>query len=91
VIEITTASDEHVFSVGVKDKGTVFVDGFELSSRCMDIEGVEDGNASRDDLVSALREVAWADDENALGDFSDHELFAVANKVLLHLDALGKK
>ena len=74
--EINTENDDHVFKMGIKDK-SIFVDGFELASRCSTIGSV-------------MRDVAWADGEYDLSEFTDHQLFSAGVKVLVEIDKLGK-
>ena len=85
---IETNNDDHVFQVTVKNKGIVFVDGFELASRCSEIDGVEEGNAKPQDVAEAVREVGWSDEDMSM--FSHHELFSVGSKVLVAIEDLGK-
>jgi len=86
---IETQNDDHVFKVGIKDKH-IFVDGFELASRCSEIEGVDSGEAKPEDIANAMLDVAWSED-NDLSVFNRHELFSAGTKVLVAIDTLGKQ
>jgi len=85
---IETSNDDHVFQVTIKNKGIVFVDGFELASRCSEIPGVDEGNAKPSDVAQAVSEVAWSESE--MSSFNNHELFSVGSKVLVAIENLGK-
>jgi len=88
---IDQENDDHVFSIGIKSKGSVFVDGFELSSRCMDIDGMEEGNAKPKDIATAMRDVAWCENGTSITDMTDHELFAAGTKALVEMEKLGNE
>ena len=85
---IETSNDDHVFQITIKNKGTVFVDGFELASRCSEIPGVEEGDAKPMDIAEAVKDVGWSDKE--MSSFNHHELFSVGSKVLVAIEDLGK-
>ena len=85
---IETSNDDHVFQITIKNKGTVFVDGFELASRCSEIPGVEDGDAKPTDIAEAVRDVGWSDTD--MSSLNHHELFSVGSKVLVAIEDLGK-
>ena len=88
--EINTENDDHVFKMGIKDK-SIFVDGFELASRCSTIGSVMSGDDPKTkDIANAMRDVAWADGEYDLSEFTDHQLFSAGVKVLVEIDKLGK-
>ena len=58
--EINTDNDTHVFKIGIKDNGIVFVDGFELVSRCTRIESVADGKEpSAKDIFRTMNYFLW--------------------------------
>lgn len=87
--EITTENDIHVYKIGIKNKGTVFVDGFELASRCAEIDGVLGGDEPKpSDIADAMREVAWMEDGD-MAAFTNHELFSAASKALREIEKLG--
>lgn len=86
--EINTENDNHVFKIGIKDKA-VFVDGFELVSRCSEIEAVKQGgDPEPKDIAEAMRDIAWCD-ESSLDIFSDHQLFSAGTKTLVAIEKLG--
>ena len=88
--EINTDNDTHVFKIGIKDNGIVFVDGFELVSRCTRIESVADGKEpSTKDIADAMRDIAWCEGDCKITEFSDDELFSVGCKVLVRIENLG--
>ena len=90
--EITTENDNHVYKIGIKNKGTVFVDGFELASRCAEIDGVLGGDEPKpSDIAAAMRDVAWMEegDSTDCSIFTDHELFSAASKALREIEKLG--
>ena len=87
--EITTENDNHVFKIGIKNKGTVVIDGFELASRCSEIQSVVEGNEPQPkDIAEAMRDVSWCED-GSLSDFTNHELFSAGTKALVEIDKLG--
>jgi len=86
---IDTENDDHVFKVGIKDKGVVFVDGFELASRCSEIDGINEGDASPKDIAKAMSDVAWSDKD--IKTFNHHELFSAGTKVLVAIEKLGNE
>ena len=88
--EINTDNDNHVFKIGIKNKGTIFVDGFELASACSELESVvnkEDPNPG--EVANAMKSVCWCEDNGELSIFTDHELFAAGTKALLEIEKLG--
>jgi hypothetical protein len=85
---IETSNDDHVFQVTVKNKGIIFIDGFELASRCAEIPGVDDGNAKATDIAQAVSDVGWS--ESQMSSFNSHELFSVGSKVLVAIENMGK-
>ena len=88
--EINTENDDHVFKIGIKDKGTIFVDGFELASACSEIESVVNNeDPSPGEVASAMKNVCWCEDNGELSIFTDHELFAAGTKALLEIEKLG--
>ena len=87
--EITTENDNHVYKIGIKNNGIVFVDGFELASRCAEIDGVLGGDEPKpSDIAEAMREVAWMEDGD-MAAFTSHELFSAASKALREIEKLG--
>lgn len=87
--EINTENDNHVFKIGIKNKGTIFVDGFELASRCSEIQTVIEGkDPNPKDIAIAMRDVAWGE-SCELDQFTDHELFSAGTKALVAIDKLG--
>jgi|18_taG_2_1085343.scaffolds.fasta_scaffold25898_2 hypothetical protein len=88
--EINTENNNHVFKVGIKEKGELFVNGFELTARCAEAEGVMQGADPKvKDIVEAMKEVAWCDDEGFVDSLSDNELFSAGMTVLVEIESLG--
>tara|TARA_R110002020_G_scaffold15801_7_gene56414 strand:- start:2663 stop:2941 length:279 start_codon:yes stop_codon:yes gene_type:complete len=88
--EINTENDDHVFKITVKDKGTVFVDGFELASACSELPSVQDGGDPKsDEIAEAIKTVCWLEGETSIDMFTKHELFAVGTKALMEIQHLG--
>ena len=88
--EINTDNDNHVFKIGIKNKGTIFVDGFELASACSELESVvNEGDPSPSEVANAMKNVCWCEDNGELSIFTDHELFAAGTKALLEIEKLG--
>ena len=88
--EINTENDDHVFKIGIKNKGTIFVDGFELASACSELESIvnkEDPNPG--EVANAMKSVCWCEGNGELSIFTDHELFAAGTKALLEIEKLG--
>lgn len=86
---IETKNDDHVFKVGIKDDGYIFIDGFELASRCSEIEGIEAGTANANDIAKAVADIAWGSED--ISKFTAHELFSAGTKVLVTIEELGKQ
>ena len=87
---IDQQTDDHVFQVSVKDKGSVFIDGFELSARCLEEQAITEERAEPIHISNAVRDISWTDRKDKdLSIFTDNELFSVGSKVLLEIDKLG--
>ena len=88
--EINTDNDNHVFKIGIKNKGTIFVDGFELASACSELESVVNNQDPKStELAEAMKQICWCDEEVDMNIFSTHELFAAGTKALLEIEKLG--
>ena len=88
--EINTDNDNHVFKIGIKNKGTIFVDGFELASACSELDSVaNDGDPTPVELANAMKNVCWCEENTELAVFTDHELFSAGTKALLEIQHLG--
>jgi|15BtaG_2_1085339.scaffolds.fasta_scaffold00069_21 hypothetical protein len=89
---IDQQTDDHVFQVSVKDKGSVFIDGFELSARCLEDQQIVEENATPTHVANAVRDISWTDRKDKdMSVFTDNELFSVGSKVLLEIDKLGNE
>ena len=88
--EINTENDDHVFKIGIKNKGTIFVDGFELASACSEFESVVNNeDPTPGELANAMKVVCWCEGNTELSAFTDHELFSAGTKALLEIQKLG--
>jgi len=88
--EINTDNDDHVFKITVKNKGILYIDGFELASACSELPSVkEGGDPTADEISEAIKTVCWMDGETNLSLFTKHELFAVGTKALMEIQNLG--
>jgi len=89
--EINTENDNHVFKIGIKNIGSIFIDGFELASRCSRIDGVLEGEEPKpSEIAEAMRDVSWCDTGD-LSDFTDDELTAAGLKALVEINKLGNE
>jgi hypothetical protein len=88
--EINTENDDHVFKITVKNKGVIFVDGFELASACSELPSVLDGgDPNSKEIANAMREVSWCENDVDCATFTDNELFSVGVKALMEIQHLG--
>lgn len=84
-------NDAHVFTVQVKDKGTVCVDAFEMSGVMMEAGFNENQDPTVEDIDKTMRTVAWMENGGTLESISKYEMFAVASKVMSRMDSLGNE
>lgn len=90
--EINQENDDHQFKIHVKDKGAIYIDGFELISVAAGLKSIEDGeDPTRQDVIDSVKEVCWCDEGVEISTFTDHELFAAGTKVLLKIKKLGNE
>lgn len=89
--EINLENDDHVFKMKIKNKGFLFVDGFELASSCAEIKSVvEGGDPTSADIADAIREVGWSEGCD-ISEFTNHEVFSAGIKVLEEIEKLGNE
>jgi hypothetical protein len=89
--KITIEDDDTLFEVSVKNKGSLFVDGFELTGAAEELGLDANASPSVKQIADLVRKVAWSEnieDIDALGDLA---LFAVGSKVMVRMDELGKE
>jgi|TARA_Y100000034_G_C6831485_1_gene375349 hypothetical protein len=89
--EINADNDKHTFKIGIKNKeGHIFIDGFELYSRCSQFDGVHDGKEPTvKEAVAMVREIAWTDEGTSIDSFTDDEIYAQIMRINLRMQELG--
>jgi len=90
VKEINFDNDEYTFTIQIKNKGTIAVDAFEMAAKMRE-NLIGDENPGMETIRDAIKECAWDLNGSSLNEYTDYELEAAGQKVMLGLQEVGKE